>query len=115
VSAADAKGLDVEALVQEMIGAARATLAGRAAALPVTVELEARRLAGVLADIGGMFARGEIDPPRAQKMVLIYQLAVRSVFRSVEGLSVVAAEQALHAVTRVAATAVNRLLGFKLL
>ena len=115
MSAAGETPFDVTALGREMVDAARAALAGRAPAPQAMAEAEVRRLAGALADIGSMLARGEIDPDRAKTLANIHQLTLRSVLRSVEGLSLLATEDAAAAVTRVAAGVVNRLVGFKLL
>ena len=97
-----------------MIDAARATLGKRGPAL-ATAEIELRRLAGALADIGALLATGAIDQERAQTLANIHRLSVRSVLRSVEGLGLLAADQALQAVTGVAAATLNRIVGFKLL
>ena len=107
--------VDIQALGASMIDAARAALPGRGQALQATAEMELRRLAGALADIGDLLARGEIDQERARDLANIHRLSVRSVLRSVEGLGVLAADQTLQAVTGVAASVLNRIVGFKLL
>jgi len=115
MTAGEETTLDVTKLGEEMIDAARAAITGHAPPLRVMAEFELRCLAGTLADIGSMLARGEIDPDSARQMANIHQLSVRSVLRSVEGLSLLAAEHAMAAVTRVAAGVVNRVVGFRLL
>jgi hypothetical protein len=107
--------LDVKAFGTSMIEAARAALADRGPALQAAAEMELRRLARALAEIGMLLAKGDIDPDRAQTLANIHRLSVRSVLRSVEGLGVLAADQALQAVTGVAAGLLNRIVGFKLL
>ncbi|MGZ5441973.1 MAG: hypothetical protein ACXW5U_16375 [Thermoanaerobaculia bacterium] len=102
-------------LGKAMIDAARAAVAEHGPALQAMAEMELRRLAGVLADIGSLLAQGEIDQERALKLVNIHQLSVRSVLRSVEGLSLLAAEHAMQAVARVAGAVLNRVVGFKLI
>ena len=106
---------DVEALGKEMLAAVRAVLSSRGPALRAMGEAEIRRLAGALADIAAMLARGEIDRERAKALAVIHRNTVESVLRSIEGLSLLATRAALKAVTRVAGAAVNRILGFKLL
>jgi hypothetical protein len=106
---------DVQALGKEMLDAARATLGGRAPALRAVAEAELQRLAGALADIGSLLARGEIDQERARTLISIHQLSVRSVLRSVEGLTLAAADRAMQAAIRVAGAVVNRAVGFTLL
>ena len=107
--------VDIDTLATSMIDAARAALANRGPALQAAAEMELRRLAGALADIEALLAKGEIDPERARTLAGIHQLSVRSVLRSVEGLGVLAADQTLQAVTGVAASVLNRIVGFKLL
>jgi len=106
---------DVTALGSAMIDAARGAVAERWPALQALAELELRRLAGALADIGSLLAKREIDLRRAQTLVQIHKLSVRSVLRSVEGLSLVAAEQTLDAIVLAGAAIVNRAVGLKLL
>lgn len=106
---------DVDALAKELFDAARGALADRTPALQAMGEMEVRRLAGVLAEIASNLATGEIDPERAKALANIHQLTVRSVLRSVEGLSILATDQVMTAVTRVAAGVANRIVGFKLL
>lgn len=107
--------LDVPALGAKMIDAARAVLAKRGPVLQAAAEMELRRLAGSLADIGSLLAKGDIDPARAQAMVTIHRNALHGVLRTVEGLGILAVEDAMQAVTDVAAATVNRMVGFKLL
>jgi hypothetical protein len=106
---------DVDALADDLFDAASEALADRTPALQAMGEMEVRRLAAVLAEIGSKLATGEIDPERAKAMANIHQLTVRSVLRSVEGLSLLATDQVMSAVTRVAAGVANRIVGFKLL
>lgn len=115
MSAADANRLDVEALGKEMIAAARGALTSRIPEVRAVTEMEIRRLAGSLADIGAKLAEGKITPKRAETLVHIHQRAVRSVLRSVAGLTLLTAEETLEAMTRVAAAILNRILGIKLL
>jgi hypothetical protein len=107
--------IDAAALGAQMIDAARAALSGREAMLRAMGETELRRLAGALADIQSMLERGEIDPDRAKVLANIHQISVRSVFRSIEGLTLVATEEAMQAITRTGAAVVNPAIGFKLL
>ena len=105
---------DVESVGKEMLAEARKALAGRGREVRKVGEAEIRRLAGVLADIGSRVAKGELTPKEAKRLVQIHQATVASVLRSLEGLSVLASRDALRALTRVAAGALSRFLGFKL-
>jgi hypothetical protein len=107
--------VDITTLGTSMIDAAREALAGRGPALQATAEMELRRMAGALADVETLLARGEIDQQRATALAGIHQLSVRSILRSVEGLGVLATDQTMQAVTGVAGSVLNRIVGFKLL
>ena len=112
---ADIHTVDIESLGASMIDAARAALADRGSALQVLAEMELRRLAGLLVEIGARLARGEIDQQQARQMADIHRLTVRSVLRSLQGLSLLAVEQTMQAVVGVAGGLLNRIVGFKLL
>jgi hypothetical protein len=107
--------LDVQSLGAGMIEAARAAVTEGAPPLQDMAEMEFRRLAGALADIAMLFARGEIDQDRARTLASIHQYTVRSVLRCVEGLAVLSADQAMHAAMHAAADSINRFAGIKLI
>jgi hypothetical protein len=113
VSAPDT-AVDIQALGTAMIDAARDTLVEHGAELHATAETEFRRLAGALNDTGLQLVRGEIDREHAQKLLSIHRLSIRSVLRSVEGMTLLAAEHAVQAAMRTAAGTLNRVSGFKL-
>jgi hypothetical protein len=107
--------MNVNALGDGMIAAARTALAARKPALQEVSELELRWLATALGGISGLLATGTIDPGRAQLLTGFHELTMRSVLRSIEGLGILAADQTLQAVLGVAGGAVNRVVGFRLL
>jgi hypothetical protein len=107
--------LDAEALCKGMLEAMRTALGKRGRGTHAIVEIELRRLAAVLADVGGLLARGQITRVRAEKLVAIYQNTMRGVLRDVEGLTLLAANDALRAAIGIAGTFVNRAVGFPLL
>jgi hypothetical protein len=114
VSARSDVAIDIQALGTAMIEAARKAIAGRRAQKAV-IEIELRRLAGALADTGGLLARGEIDRERAEAMVAIYRLAVSGILQSAKGMTLLATDLALSAAMQVAGAAINRVTGFKLI
>jgi hypothetical protein len=107
--------LDVESLGAEMLAAVRAAIAGHGPALKALTEMELRRLAGAMAEVASLLARGETDRESAQNMVNIYRFSVHSVLRTVEGLALLSADKARDAAIGAAAAVVNRIAGFKLL
>lgn len=107
--------VDIQALGTAMIDAARNALAGHGTEFQAIAETEFRRLAGALNDTGLLLVRGEIDRDSAQRLLNIHRLSIRSVLRSVEGMTLLAAEQAVQAAMRTAAGTLNRATGFKLI
>ena len=110
-----AADFDIEALGTEMLAAARAALGDRVPALQAGAEMEIRRLAGTLADIGARVATGEIEKKRVRGLIEIHRSTVRSVLLTLEGRGLLAADQAMAAVMRVAGAVLNRAIGFKVL
>ena len=106
---------DLDTLAKEMIIAARGAVAQRWPAVRELAELELRRFAQVLLDIEGLLREGKIDQERAQRLVHIHQISVRSVLNSVEGIGLLTAEQVTQIAGRAVSVVVNRLVGFKLL
>jgi hypothetical protein len=106
---------DVESVGRDMIDAARATLGRRASQLRDVGEMEIRRLAAVLAEVGAKAARGDISPSSAKKIVRLHRLTLESVLQSVEGLSLLAASDTVKSAARVALGALSHILKFKLI
>jgi hypothetical protein len=73
--------------------------------------MELRWLGDALADIGSLLGSGEIDPERAWKLIHIHHLSVRCVLCCVEGLGLLAADEAV-AVMCSAGAVRNRGTGF---
>ena len=114
MSAKSDVAVDLQQLGTAMIEAARKAIAGRAVQKAV-IEEELRRMAGALAHIGGLLARGEINRQRAEQMVGSYRLALSGILRSAEGMTHLAADAALTAAMRAAGAVVNRIIGIKLI
>jgi hypothetical protein len=107
--------LDVGALAETMTAAAREAVAGRWPLLQSLAEMEFRRIAQSLEDLGRLVAAGDIEESRARKLAYIHQVTVRSVFTTVEGLGLYTAERAIHAAIRAVANVVNGAVKFTLL
>jgi hypothetical protein len=107
--------LDVKQLAETMIGAARDAANERWPQIQAIAELELRRLAQSIEDVGRLVADGEIDESRARQHAHMHQLTARSVLTTVEGLGLHTAEQATHAAIRSVAKVVNGALKFALL
>lgn len=104
-----------DAVAAQMIEAARKALTERSSSMNSVGETEIRRLAGALADIGTHAAKGDIDEEKARHFLTLHQLSVRTFLRSAEGLTILAADQALGAAMRVGVAVLQQVTGFRLL
>lgn len=107
--------IDVTAVADSMIDAARAEVADRWPQLQVFAETEFRRLAQSYADIAAQLAEGQLDEVRARQHAIVHQLTARQILKTVEGLGILTAEQALQAGVRAASKVVNGVVKFALL
>ena len=107
--------LDVEQLAQAMIGAARDAVRERWPQMEAVAEVELRRLAGSLRDVGRLVAEGKIDESRARQYAHVHQITARSILATTEGLGILTAEQALTAGIHAVAKVVNAAVRFALL
>ena len=106
---------NIELITQEMIGAARDTVQERWPQIETMAEVELRRLAGSMEDLGRLVAEGKIDVSRARQHAHIHQITARSVLATTEGLGLRTADQAVTAAIRAVTKLVNGALKFALL
>jgi hypothetical protein len=107
--------LDVKQLAETMIGAAGEAVSDRWPQMQALAEVELRRLAQSIEDLGRLVAAGKIDEAKARHHAHMHQLMARSVLTTVEGLGLLTAEQATQAAIRSVTAVVNRTLKFVLL
>jgi hypothetical protein len=104
--------LDIGSITRTMTDAVRAALGERWSAIRGGAEPEFRKLAETLEDVQQMYAKGDIDMNRAFELVEMQRNTAFSVLKSVKGLGILTARQAIEAAAHAAGTVVNRLLGF---
>ena len=107
--------LDLDALATGMLDAARKELAGRWPSRRAMAEIELRKLAANLVDIERLVREEAIDREGAQKLVQIYQLTVRSVLCTVDGIGLHTAERLTRTALNAVGAVVNRAIGFRLI
>lgn len=107
--------IDVEKLVKQMMSAALGVLKKKGPAVGKYAAVEFRKLGETLMNIQKMKRAGEIDKEEARILIEIQKNAMRSVMLTVEGLGVIAVEQAINAALRVVRDAVNSAIGWKLI
>ncbi|MGH8752885.1 MAG: hypothetical protein ACREUJ_03225 [Burkholderiales bacterium] len=107
--------LNVSALAKDMVAAFTGVLKDKAPDIKSYAESEAKKLAHTLVMIEKLVIVGKIDEEEAKLHLEIQKNAARTVFLTIEGLGVLAVEQAINAALDVVKGAVNKALGFALL
>jgi hypothetical protein len=108
-------GLKASALAGDMAAAFTQVLKGKAPGIKAYAESEAKKLAQTLLMIGKLRLSGKIDKEEAELHLEIQRNATRSVLLTIEGLGLLAVEQAINAALDSVKTTVNKALGFVLL
>ena len=107
--------LDTTQLAADMIGAMQGVLKEKWPKIKEYGEAEARKLAESFAMIERLKLLNEIDEDEARLHFTIQKNASRTVLLTIEGLGVLAAEQAINAALNVVKDAVNTALDFILI
>ncbi|PYQ26985.1 MAG: hypothetical protein DMF56_21785 [Acidobacteria bacterium] len=107
--------IDVSSLTNTMIHGVRHAIGERWSTIRAVAEPELRKLAQTIEDVRQLHADGVIDADRAFQFVEMQRNTAMSVVRTVEGLGVLIAHEAVDAAAHAAGTVVNRLVGFKLI
>ncbi len=107
--------LDVGELASGMIGAFKGELSDKWPDVKEYAETEAKKLAENFAMIERMKLSGEINAEQARLHHDIQKNATRAVLLAVEGLGLIAVEQAINAAMNVLKDTVNGALDFALL
>jgi hypothetical protein len=107
--------LDVSTLASQMLGAALPFLKQGGSDIKDFAKQEFTKIAQQIVRIGENVAAGQLDEPRAKMLLQMQTNASRSVLLAVEGLALVAVEQAINAALNVVKTAVNAAIGIALL
>lgn len=107
--------LDPEQLATELLKAMAASLSAAAPAITTLATGESLKLATTLAQIQTMVNAGQIDHDQAAILLDMQKHASRAVLLSVEGISLIIAEQAINAGLKAISAAVNGAVGFTLL
>jgi hypothetical protein len=107
--------LSASALAKGMGAAFVGTLKDRAPGIKAFVESESKKLAQTFVMIEKLRLSGQIGPREAKLQLDIQKNATRAVLLTIEGLGILAVEQAINAALDAVKGAVNTALDFKLL
>ncbi len=105
----------VPGLAQAMVAAAEASLGADLPRARDYARPEFQRLLQAAADIGALVAAGKVSDAEARSLFDIHRNTARMVLLSVEGMGLLAAENALNSALGAARDAVNGALGFVLI
>jgi hypothetical protein len=107
--------LDVATLLESMLAAAEGPLkAGWATAEPFA-KTQFTNIAQQIVDIEAQLATGQITPAQAPLLLDMQKQAAQAALLTVEGIGLLAVQNAINAALAAVATAVNTALGFALI
>ncbi len=107
--------LDIPALLASMGAAAEGVLTSKWTTVKSFATTEFQKIAQTIVSIGEGTASGEITQDQAALLLDMQRNASRAVLASVEGMALLAAEQAVNAALKAVSGAVNTFVGFALL
>jgi len=102
-------------LAASMLGAAKGTLDRDWPRVRGFAEPEITKLANTLVEIGKLFLEGKITELEARSLLEIHKNTLRTVLLAIQGLSLLAVENAINAALGAVRDAVNGSLGLALL
>ena len=107
--------INVDKLVKEMFEAFEESLADKWPQVKDYAESEAKKIAESLVMIEKLLVTDQISKKQAKLHLQIQKNATRMVLLTIEGLGIVAVEQAINAALKVLKDTVNSALDFKLI
>jgi len=107
--------LNVAQLAKDMAAALTGSLKEQVPGIKDYAEAEARKLGQTLQMIEKLALAGKIDEEEAKLHLEIQKNAMRTVLLTIEGLGVLAAEDAINSALKVVSKTVNTAIGFALL
>jgi hypothetical protein len=107
--------LSVGDLVSDMLQAVKASLGKDYSKAKDFARPEVQRLARSLVDIAKLVAAGKVTKQQAKSLVAIHKNTTRVVFLTIEGLGIIAVENALNAAIGAVRSAVNGAVKFALI
>ena len=105
---------DVDAALKSMVAAAAAVLQKKWPQVETFAKTEFEKIAETVVSIGEGMAAGTITQDQAPILLDMQKNASRAVLAAVEGMTLVAAEQAVNAALGAVKSAINTFVGFPL-
>lgn len=107
--------VDISNLIPQMLGAAQKEIVTSWNDAKDYSETEFKKFAISLADIGKLYADGKISEKRAKLLIEFHKNAMQNVLLTIEGLGILAVQNAINAAISVVKDTVNSAIGFTLL
>jgi hypothetical protein len=107
--------IDISNLIPKMLGAAQKVLVASWDEAKDYAETEFKKFSISLEDIGKLYAEGRISEQRAKLHIEFQKNAMQTVLLTIEGLGIIAVQNAINAAIDVVKDTVNRAIGFTLL
>jgi hypothetical protein len=107
--------LDIVSLVQPMLDAAKPMLVKSWGEAKDYAQSEARKMGETLASIEQLSAKGQITKDQAEALLDMQRHAMQAVLLTIEGIGLIAAQNAINAALGAIAPVVNKALGWPLL
>jgi hypothetical protein len=107
--------LDANALVGAIIGAVKPVLNKYWGEVRDYAETEAAKMAATLANITALRVADKIDDQEAEALLEMQKHSMQAVFLAVEGIGLLAAQNAVNAALGAVKDTVNKAIGFALL
>lgn len=106
--------VDIQGLVPDMLAAAAGVLRQKWPEARAFAQSEFTKYAEAVRLVGELYAAGEITQARAKLHLRFQKAAMANVLLTIEGLGVIAVEQAISAAVGVVRDVVNTAVGFRL-
>ena len=106
--------LSIKKLVADMLGAVKASLGKDWPKAKDFAKPEFQRLAASLVDIGRLALAGKVNEQQARALLAIHRNTTQIVLLTIEGLGVIAVENAINSALDTIRTTVNRAVKFAL-
>lgn len=107
--------IDVDELLQQMLGAAKEVLAADWSDIKEHAETELKGIAEGIALIERLRLQGKITQKQAKSLIKMKKNTAQIVLLTLEGLGVIAVEKAINAALKVVKDTVNETMDFALL
>src|SRR5881394_3942731 len=100
--------IDVNNVMQQMLGAAKGVFADKWPEVSAFAESETKKFAQSMAEIEAWAATGKLTQDEAKSLARLHQRSMKMVLTSVEGISLAVAEKAVNAALDIVRGLINK-------